>query len=538
MSALGIVDDLAALETETEIHETFRVDGKTIKALDAVSALAAVRAYGSALTLEFQIGDLPIFTLSEPFDAGAFKTFQSEADGTFTLVVHLKKDVLLEPLGVVQPEVRPFLFLFPRALQRVLQEGLESIERRFWPDGDSRVLIILADSQATFVGPRLSVIGFDQLSRAEGLFTETSWTEARLALVRDARDRLVSWDRTWISTLTPIHFGGTGTTSIASLDIVLRSLLVRLVILYTCDRARTHAGGANIIRAEYRGGSHVASVVLDEAAPPVSVDATEADLATNLFDWCYAAADSSLIPHWAADRLSFVQTRLAQLLEPRNEAARIRTFPSVLPPLLEGLEWRWKAFLENKIDQYVDQVNDLQSAVTETTSSYAGQASSMVDDLVKNVLAAVAVLVGTFVAAAFDDPFNRDLFRVSMLVYVSYLVLFPGLLGIVSNWRRFFGMAADFAARRTSFEKVLEPAEVESIVRLRIASARREYFAWLTVVSIIYIGVAGAGLMAASEIPDVVRQHEDSGTKTGDDSPEVKPTGRCLHSGNEALGRC
>src|SRR5258705_12573093 len=86
------------------------------------------------------------------------------------------------------------------------------------------------------------------------------------AAILEARDKYIGWDAPWSTALTPWHFELSGTCADPTLLGLLRAQLVKLSVLFTCDRARERptATPPPIIHAQYRGQDHLADVALDE----------------------------------------------------------------------------------------------------------------------------------------------------------------------------------------------------------------------------------------------------------------------------------
>jgi len=206
---------------------------------------------------------------------------------------------------------------------------------------------------------------------------------------------------------------------------------------------------------------------------------------------------------------------VAQSLEPHPAEQRLVAFTRAMPYLIEGIEWHWKAFIEGKVSEYLDRVQQVETTVNDTVATFADRTVGLVKALTETILAAVAVLIGSFIAAAFATPFNATLFRVGVLTYGAYVVLFPGavsLLASVSNLRR---IHAEFDTRIQRFNETLLPEKVTEIVGRRVADAERSYFRWLSFVAVVYVAVAIIASVAAATVPDLIRHdstHDPSPT--------------------------
>jgi hypothetical protein len=207
---------------------------------------------------------------------------------------------------------------------------------------------------------------------------------------------------------------------------LLRAQLVKLVMLFTCDRARTRLTQIppGEILAEYRGREHVAIAVIDERTP---LNASEVETAAVLraVDWCYQRHGAKGEPDWVSDRLPFVQTRVAQTLEPHSVDQRLAVFTRAMPYVLEGIEWHWKAFIEARVGEYLDRVQQVEALVGDTVTAFADRTATLAKGLTDSILAAVAVLIGSFIAATFRTPFNATLFRIGVLTYAGVRIAVP-----------------------------------------------------------------------------------------------------------------
>src|SRR5205807_5415091 len=132
------------------------------------------------------------------------------------------------------------------------------------------------------------------------------------------------------------------------------------------------------------------------------------------------------------DRLPFVQTRVAQLLETRPESGRLTAFALAMPAVSAGVQSQWRSYIEGRVNEYLDHVRELETAVGDMVAQLSEQTTSLTKRLTETSLAAVAALIGSFIAATFKEPFQGDLFRIGMLTYAGYVVVFPLFVGVTS----------------------------------------------------------------------------------------------------------
>ena len=120
----------------------------------------------------------------------------------------------------------------------------------------------------------------------------------------------------WVDGLTPWHFDLAGACADCELLGLLRAQLVKLAVLFTCDRARAQHSVEPDTRifAEYRGREHIAVIPIDQRSP---LDARLKELAAVL-----SAVGLVLSPPWSAWRAGLGQRPAALLADARRRGAR------------------------------------------------------------------------------------------------------------------------------------------------------------------------------------------------------------------------
>lgn len=498
---------LVGVELPDGIRHQFSVPLAPIKELQPATIQAAIDEYGDSFSLDFRAGDLIEITIDSRTAPDQIIDFVARASSGYDVVLRVDKTRLLRGLGLLDPDRETRLYLFTDALCALLQRGLAEFESELWRLPSRPLRIYVADCDASLKGPWLAIAGLGEPS------TEAIWEEdeaARSARVLDQRNRFIGWDEQWVQALTPAHLRLDGETGHPRLGSLVHGQFVALAILFLCDRARSRTGpdGIKEIRAEFRGQAHVTVIPLIEGAGIEDLGREELKAISALVEWVYSI-DETTERDWVADRLPFVQTRVAQLLEGRPEEARLAAFTTDARYLIEGLEWQWKAFIEGRISAYLENRKDLEALIGDTVVTFRERASDLVKGLSDNMLAAVGVLVGSFIAAAFADPFNEDLFRIGIIVYGIYLLVFPGLMGMLAHSVRFASAHSDFDERISSYQKLLG-SEVDKLVGSRVANATRDYWIATVVVALLYVVVGIAAFYAADKVPSLINARSKS----------------------------
>ncbi len=175
-----------------------------------------------------------------------------------------------------------------------------------------------------------------------------------------------------------------------------------------------------------------------------------------------------------------------------------------MPDLFDGIKWQWKAFIQGKVRDYLDREQQVEAVVSDAVGAFADRTAELVKALSETILAAVAVLVGSFAAAAFSTPFNATVFRIGVLTYAAYAVLFPGVIGLLASVDNLRSARREFEARSRSFNETLYPDKVTDIVGSRVAAAQSRYYRWFCFIAFVYLAVAIAATVAAAVVPDFV----------------------------------
>lgn len=520
---LGITtDNLAAVEAATQLAYTFPVTAADAARLDPAAVRAFTDQFGDTGRVELRTGDLTEIVLTTGVADSDVTSFaaRAAAGGPYEAVVAVDKTRLMQRLAGASPAREVRLFLFAEALRRALARGVARFETEVWPHAPAPLVLAVADTTVDLTGPHLAVLGGDALPRVTAAAAEPA-TGPELASLIAARDRHVGWDTPWTAALTPWHFELAGSCGDRALHGMLRAQLVKLAVLYTCDRARAQAATVPpaTIRAEYRGREHLAIVTIDERLP---VEANEAETTAllRMVDWCYRSAGASGEPDWVSDRLPFVQTRIAQTLEPHPEPGRLTALVRSVPYLLEGIEWHWKAFIEGKVGEYLTQVQQVETVVADTTTGFADRTAALAKSVTDTILAAVAVLIGSFIAAAFKDPFDATLFRIGIRTYAAYVLVFPGVLGLLASHLALKAARAGFDSRVRRFKETLYSGRIDEIVGQRVSGAQTTFYRWLAAAAVIYLAVSMCAWVAGDAVPDRIDQRP---TPTPSTQPATAP---------------
>jgi hypothetical protein len=509
LAALGLRAE--AVETADRLTISARVDGQAVRHLDYGVVERLLASYGDTITAEFKYEDLSQLTIKSALTADVFRQEQAdfESGSSYELGLRIDKRALLDQ--VLGPEAArgSVQYFFAASVESLLARGLDQLETAIWADATEPRRLLVGDTELHRSGPAFQIVGGSYLAQElPALDPLPERTRASIERMRSDREEQISWDYPWVQRLTPLQLQLDGESGGSDLEKLFAAGYIQLCLLYTCDRARRrrHAAGQWEAWPEYQGGQVTVRVPLREAQP-IAAPVTGAVVAgfAGLVDWCYRLRDEGTTRDWAPDRLRFTQVRIAQVLEPVPEADRLASLVGQVTDIVAALDDQWRAFIEDRFTQYLDKERQLETAVNEVVITFGNKTTELTKGLSDTLLAAVAALIGSAIAAAFKTPFNAPLFRVGVLAYAGYALIFPGLYGLGSQAGQFLQIGQTFDHEQTRFNTLLGRERTDKIVDGRPEQARRRYWKWFGLTVFGYVIAIGGAIAAAVLIPSIIR---------------------------------
>lgn len=511
-TALSITRDMLQKNenAETLLYYNEKFPTATAQHLSFDILQALVNAYGEALTFQLLLGGLPVLNVNGQLNQASLAQFQQSVKQAPNLILDLKLDKmrLLQLWGAAPPHARLKLFLFADALFRALNVSLLELENNLLreADGSCKMIILAPDCDIALNGDYLSVLGGAAMAKWQTYLPAAAPNRERVKFVYDEALKSLKWVYFSLKHLTPLQLEVKGTARRD--DKVARALyaqLIALCLVYTADQTIMTGNGW---RATFAAGSDVAEVAVGNAetlTQTLAVLGSEFDLwaaSQNLvaiFEWAYSGERG------AADRLSIMQGVVARALPGKEPLPNYQELLRQAGHLKEKIKWGWAAFIEDKLNVYFSQVRGVEEAVDTTVAGFNEQVHALVKALTDNTLAAVGVIVGSFIAAIFADKFNATIFRLGVLSYAAYLLIFPGVMGLYFTWQRYRHAVDAFDKRRKEFNKRLFPEEVKTIVGTTVQDRERWFRKWFWVVTAIHVVMVALLALAAWKVPALLR---------------------------------
>lgn len=446
-------------------------------------------AYGANVTLELSAGPLQLFALDDDPD-GLYRAILTHTTLTFFLKVD--KRPLLQVRGYAAESCAFLLFLFPEALHRALDVPLMELESGLLADFETatKIIILVPEWEIELRGPHLEIVG----GRAQG---STVVSPLPADVVSAARD-LLKWVHYELTVLTPMHLEITSASAKKGDTIAEVSYAQWMLcsLLYLANHSRF-----DLDRKQWK-----ATFAAERNSVPVDLDAAAlngGEAAARAIGrrtrWVYEGDKQ------VADRLTIAQNVIAHVLEDSETSVRTRELVRQAEEIAKRVEGGWKAFIGQKLDKYFGQIKQLEDTVDSTSRAYDEQVQALTKALIDSMLAAVGVVIGSFIAAMFKSPFQKYVFWFGTGVYLVYLVAFPIGVGLSVTWIRFRAARAAFATRRKAFEGRLTPEGVDEIVGKTVERRETVFGWWFALTIFLYTVVISALLYAIVSVPSRIQ---------------------------------
>jgi hypothetical protein len=481
------------------------LSSEVAQALSLAQLTPLAEACGEALRCRFLLQDLPVLDVRPGLDNAALATFRQKVkrSPTVRLDLRLDKPRLLQEWAGAIAGCRLFLYLFPAALHKLLSGSLPLLEQRLWGKKAGQKAVLLVPGHGMWLdGPCLAVLG------GERVLDPANWRDEvaqqlpdaeRLQKMYDTCRQRLNWEQKWLSHLTPLHLEVSGQAGPA--DAIANALRVHwanAIILYTADRTVEAEDGSGWSSA-YIGATRKVEVPLGD--PGTRLDepaAAGVETLGEMLEWAYE-------PQWASDRLDLTQIGVIEALHSAPVEERYTLLLRNAATVFQGLKWHWMAWIEKKVDAYVEQVGVLEDYIHTTVQAFDDQVSGMIKHLSETMLAAVGAFLGSFIAALFKDQFNPAIFQLGLWVYALYVLLFPLGYGLLHQGMRYRALSHHFAAQRQRFEQRLGGEKVQAIVEQPLASVQGRFLFWFAATLVAYAAVIGLALLAAERVPPLVQ---------------------------------
>ena len=433
---------------------------------------------------------------------------QDAASATFQWSIDKPK--LLEMLALPSSQnTRYILFLFASNFQQLLFESLlepELFEKRIWNSVDClKAVILICDDSFSATGEFVEIHGESTTKISHIVVPDLT----RLEILKqqfDSCKNSVRWEYEWLEFATPARFVLSSKDTDREIFKVFAALATNVSLLFTADRVRNPNGDIYATFATEKSRCDIPFVNKDDVRKP-AFSVNHCWEVVDLANWAYG-------DKWEPDRLRFVQLAVANALASEKNRNSIELLWRA-KGVRENLNWQWKSFMSERVDQYSAEERTLESEVAETVERVDSQVSELIKGISGTVLGAVGVFIGTFIAAAFNDKFNNDLFIFGITAYAIYVFVFPGIYNMSHKVQAYLATIRLYENRRIRLEQVLGKDKTELVVRDDVTKAQARFKIWLALSIVALVGILIGCYYAGKKVPKLYEMN----------GPDVKQIG-------------
>lgn len=502
LAPLGVTrDEVASEERSGRLTLVRPVDGASLRLLTPPLVRAALDAYGETEDtnhLQFRIhrdllGDMRLVFDAQTDDLDELANTLSGNLVDPTIEVELDTGRIATMLA----RTAATGMLFSDTATRLFSSRPAVLESRLWADPLRPATLLIGDTDALLQGSMLVIIGGRQIYDALHESEERPSPELDAAILdrlRVYRSELVPWDHQVVMALTPAHLLMRHVAGGADLLGALGRATVEVALAFLADRV-TRDHDATV--AWFDRGPHQVRIRLPRnVAIPLGADATPL---WQLVRWCYSPGGDQPRADIEA-RLLLARESITARIWTVDDAGseRARAFASAGDDVLASSMHRWRGYLQQGFREQLSNELELLERSGSAVSALEGEAARLVQEVTDAAKAAVGTVVGTFIAAALAPDFRVLAFRITLVMYAVWLVVFPGLVGLLSSHRRASRALNDYQASAARYSVLLGEEQFKRVEGDRVTSARSVVQRNVALAALGYAVVFGLALLAAA----------------------------------------
>ena len=457
-----------------------------IRNLDIEAVRELRTALGDSLKMVVRDGDFQSFSIGDvTWEIDWKKLQQMSQPESVSFELLIDKNRFLKHVCLDTSNYQSLsLFLSEKSFLRWLEgnrSNFTTLESSLWKKGQTtKAIVVVCGLESVATGNHLAVISEQDSALQETLNKPPTETLERALTIAKTASESIRWESDWIQFLTPGFFDCNVSQKGTKLDRMLVSVSCGLALLYSADRITKLNDGLHGFYHVENFEAEIASI-----SPTEEIDSEKGHRFVRLVEWTHE-------DRWQSDRAKLLKSSLARAFESDGKARSLTELLSRIDRIESDVHWRWTTFLEGKVKDYLDEEIDLEKEVANTVDGFENQISTMIAGLSTTVLAAVGAFIGSVMIAIFKEPFNTRMFGLGLVVYLCYLVIFPGIYVMLHHWSRVVTVRAIFDGRRQRFERLLGTSTCNAIVSDKVQLAESKFWRWYwaTIVAMLVVVVA------------------------------------------------
>jgi hypothetical protein len=494
---LGVPEEqILASETPSRCALATSVPAGDIQRLSEGSFTGLVEKFGSGLTLYFGERDAPIIAIENGNILESPKQgleFIRKREGTSKIRFELliEKRQILERLGLEEGAARNLYFFFGQNLLAYFRKPLHELDREVF-DGARPAAIIVSDVGYSVSGSFLNIIPESRyVAEKPRIPSPDRGVLQRVMEYQSIAAENLSWGSFDLKNITPLHFlccvEGPGQNEILSL---ITNRLLLLFILYTANRSN-YLDGA--FQSFYSSSEQTVQLKVSGSSEIV----LKKDLLARFVIWLSRGGE--------ADRLAIIQNAVARELAGEKPDENFEAFVSRLGAFLADARWHYRIFIDGQIDKHFDQIEQLSEYVSGVASDVSTSIDSVTKGFTDAFLAAVGVVVVTFLAALIKNEAQSSIFLITMRVYAGYLLVFQLFYRMGSILHSYILLGIETGDRIEEYTARLGRKRVDPLVA-PLNGRKRQFNLWFWLTALFYVAIAIVLWFLAESLPPILVQ--------------------------------
>lgn len=402
--------------------------------------------------------------------------------------LRIDKSSILNQLSVTGDGHHSLFYFFMDNVDGLFRAPLLQLDELLFKAKSKPCLIVVSEEGDRFNGNLLHVVSEDRADDFRKMPPRIS-KDLQEQLDRFYANDLSrpSWIGFNLKHLTPLHFvgdwiGGEKDTH----EAIAAAHLLDLCILFTANRS-SYDEQKKSFQSIYASSDR--TVTLDfvrHLANPKTMQTL-----TAFADWVSSSKDK--------DRLAIFQNITARLITSDDSVENYKLFTSILPRIYSETCWHYRIFLDGQISKHFEEVQKLSSYVAEIAKKISENIDLVTKSVTDTLLATVAVLVITVLAALVKNEASNSIFMISLRVYAGYLV-FYALYRMGSIGHSYVLLKQDAEEQIVIYEPKLSKDKVQKLAK-PITRRKFQFYGWFWATTILYLVLAITLWKAGNRVP-------------------------------------
>lgn len=429
-------------------------------------------------------------------DIGRVLTGVKQIDGEVQIDLTLNKDLILEQRNLDSDAYHAIVYLFEPNLLQLLGGTLLDLDKHVFPHRDKRTVILLLDTDISWEGALLTMVGPNQVPAIRGTLgpIDTS-VRQRIERYHQIAFEELNWVGFRFKHLTPLHLLCIDSSNASirpseKMAAILRRHLFQATILYTATRSVYQEDD---FLASYASSEQTTTLAL--TSDPIPED--RSDTLVRFALWPYVGGKT--------DRLTIFQAVAARDLQTLDSEDNYRVFTRQIEQILQEARWNHRVYISGEIDKHFEQVQRVMGYVSGVAQDISESVDAITRGLGETLLATIGVLVTTLLGTLIKGEISRPLFRLGAQAYTVYIAfqLLYRMSGILYSHRV---LSIDADEQMGTYEEVLGRDQVAELLS-PLSRRNRQFYVWFGITVALYVLLAvGMWQLSKAAIPYLDKQ--------------------------------